>query len=408
MMAASDAPPRRRVIFVNRRYRPDEAATSQLLTDLAEHLAARGFAVEVIAARFRPEDGPSGERIAGVAVRRLGAGGTAARAGLVARAFASLGFALAAAFTLVRGLRPGDAVVAMTDPPLLGVMLAPAVALRRGRMINWLQDVFPETAAALGIGAAGGWLGRALAAFRNRALRRAAANVVIGRRMEERLSRAVPDGRWALIPNWALEEPDAPPPPAASGFRRSLGLTGQFVVGYSGNLGRAHEFGTLLGAAIRLRDRRDIVFLIVGSGFHRARLEADVAAAGLTSFLFAPPQPRAGLADSLAAADAHLVSLRPALEGLVVPSKLYGVAAAARPVLFVGDPAGEIGALCAANGCGMAIAEGDEAGLADAILALADDPDERQRLGRAALALIQGPLSRKLALERWERLLGGG
>jgi len=108
-------------------------------------------------------------------------------------------------------------------------------------------------------------------------------------------------------------------------------------------LGRAHEFDTLLGAAEALRRERTFIFLVIGSGAKMAALKEGVAARGLDNFRFLPYQRRDMLEDSLAAADVHLVSLLPALEGYVVPSKLYGILAAGRPLIFIGDGKGDVG-----------------------------------------------------------------
>lgn len=120
----------------------------------------------------------------------------------------------------------------------------------------------------------------------------------------------------------------------------------KIVVGHSGNLGRAHDFETVLGAAERLRNESRIVFLMIGGGKHFEELAKAVKARGLeNSFRFRPYQEHAMLPHSLGVADAHWVSLRPALEGLIVPSKFYAIAAAGKPMLMIGDPEGEIGRL---------------------------------------------------------------
>ena len=110
----------------------------------------------------------------------------------------------------------------------------------------------------------------------------------------------------------------------------------RFIVGYSGNLGRAHELGILLDAADRLRHRLEIVFLIIGEGNQKENLQAEVTRRGLANVLFKPYQPKAQLKYSLTLPDVHLVSLKPALEGLIVPSKFYSSIAAGRAVIFIG------------------------------------------------------------------------
>src|SRR5208283_778929 len=107
----------------------------------------------------------------------------------------------------------------------------------------------------------------------------------------------------------------------------------------------------------------DIMFLFVGGGAQKDFIADTAARRGLDNLLFKPYQPRERLAQSLGAADVHLVTLRPELEGLVVPSKFYGIAAAARPTIFIGNPEGEIGAEVRAANSGLCIRQGDVEGL---------------------------------------------
>src|SRR5690606_3131947 len=106
-----------------------------------------------------------------------------------------------------------------------------------------------------------------------------------------------------------------------------------FVVGYSGNFGRAHEFATLLDAAEELLRAPDIRFLMIGEGQQRGFVEAEARRRGLTNILFKPFQPSEMLSESLGVSDVHIVSLLPSLEHCIVPSKFYGVLAAGRPTI---------------------------------------------------------------------------
>src|SRR5262249_20173242 len=145
-----------------------------------------------------------------------------------------------------------------------------------------------------------------------------------------------------VIENWCDGQAVKPLPAQANGLRAEWGLSDRFVVGYSGNLGVAHEFETIIEAADMLRERRDIVFLFVGGGARLQHLNDQVRQRGLQNVVFRPYQARARLTESLCVPDVHLVCLRTDMEGLVVPSKFYGVLAAGRPCLFIGDPEGEV------------------------------------------------------------------
>jgi glycosyltransferase involved in cell wall biosynthesis len=133
-------------------------------------------------------------------------------------------------------------------------------------------------------------------------------------------------------------------------------------------------------------------------------LKAEAARREL-DFTFMDYRPRESLAQSLGAADVHLVSLRPQAEGLVVPSKFYGVTAVARPVIYIGDPDGEIGSIVRRFNCGVAIRSGDGRGLADAISHLAANPNVCRALGKNARSTFEANWNRTIAAGKWADLL---
>ncbi len=208
-----------------------------------------------------------------------------------------------------------------------------------------------------------------------------------------------------VIPNWADGAVLRPIPRDANPLRSEWGLAGKFVIGYSGNMGRAHEFQTILDAALALREERDIVFLFIGGGAQQGGLAQEVARLQVNA-LFMPYQPREKLAQSLGVADAHFVSLRPELEGLVVPSKFYGILAVGRPVIFIGDGNGEMGREVAAAACGFAVGEGDGDGLASAIRALRDDAALCGRMGSSAQRVFDEAYDKPIAIGKWRGVLG--
>jgi glycosyltransferase involved in cell wall biosynthesis len=397
-----------RVVFVNRYVHPDHSATSQILSDLAVRLAASGFDVWLIGSRQRYDDPaaslPRDERVGALTIHRVG-GTRFGRAHLLGRALDYLSFYVAVGWALLGLLRRGHVVVAKTDPPLLSVVVALAARLRGARLVNWLQDVFPEVAVALGEPRIPGGAARALAWFRDRSLTTARLNVAIGERMAERLAARVPSARIAVVPNWAHEDVVHPLPLDESDLRHRLGLVDRFVVAYSGNLGRAHDHATLYDAAVALRMHEDIVFLVIGDGTGYRALKARAEATGLHNLHFLPYQPLDRLADSMAAANAHLVSLKPSLEGLIVPSKFFGILAAARPVVFIGDPDGELARVINAADCGSVVREGNGQALARGLLELAADHHRCVEMGARGRALLETRYARAKAHAAWTRLL---
>ena len=399
----------RKIVFVNRYFYPDQSATSQLLTDLATALAERKFNVHVVCSRQCYDDSsarlPARELHAGVTVHRVWTS-RFGRAQLLGRAVDYATFYVTCAATLLKLLRRGDTVVAKTDPPLVSILAMLAAALKGANLINWLQDIFPEVASHLGMNPLPGFLDAWVRRRRDASLRAARINVVLGSRMRDQLQRmAIPLRQIAVIENWAERHPAPPKAVQYSALRAQQGLVDHFVVAYSGNLGRAHEFLTLLGAAELLHGDSSIVFLMIGAGAGMATLNQAVADRGLTNFRFLPYQPRTTLADCLAAADVHWVSLQPALEGLIVPSKFYGILAAGRPVLFIGDADGELAREIRDCGCGAAVAIGASQALADLLRGWRADPGQLQRMGQAGVSRYHERYSAARAAERWERLL---
>ncbi len=398
-----------RIVFVNRYFSPDESATSRMLSDLAFRLAERGLSVCVVTSRQLYSDPkaalPRRELIRGVTVYRVSTA-TRGRSRLLGRALDYASFHIAAAFELLRILSPGDVVVAKTDPPLISIAVASAASWRGATLVNWLQDLFPEVASALVPDSLPKWLERMLTAARDRSLRVAAMNVVLGERMRARLqARGIASAHVRVIANWADVVEIVPLSVRQSRTRSRLGLEGCFVVGYSGNLGRAHEFETLLGAARLLRSDPDIAFLITGGGAKAAALQESVQSEGLANVVFQDYQPPELLSDSLAAADVHFVSLLPALEGLIVPSKIYGILAAGRPAVFVGDPDGDVATLVQEQGCGLALQVGQCTQLAAELRALSDDPERVHAMALRARELVLSGYTSEHAVEQWLAML---
>jgi colanic acid biosynthesis glycosyl transferase WcaI len=397
------------LVFVNRYFYPDQSATSQMLTDLVRGLTAAGFAVHVVCSRQLYDDPhvqlPEREEVFGAQVRRI-ATTRFGRNGLLGRAIDYATFYVNCAWALLGLLKRGDVLIVKTDPPLMSLMAVPIAALKRAQLINWLQDVFPEVASRLGANPLPQWLDAILRRARNASLRTARMNVVIGDRMREYFTdKGIPACRLCVIENWADAIAIQPKPRSDSRLRARLGFSDRFVVCYSGNLGRAHEYETLLLAAEELKSDRAFAFLIIGGGAKTAALKVSVSQRALENFCFLPYQPRDTLEDSLAAADVHLVSLLPALEGMIVPSKLYGILAAGRPTIFIGEGDGEVARVLSGAECGITVAVGDSTGLAKALRRLRAEPDARAGMERRARQLVCEKFTPQRAIKRWMDLL---
>jgi len=400
-----------RLIFVNRFFFPDHSATSQILSDLAFHLASAGRDVHVVTGTQLYDDAeaalPVKEIINGVHVHRVSSTGFG-RGKLIGRSIDYLSFYRSMWRSLVALAQKGDIVVAKTDPPLTSI-IAMAAARRNGaRLVNWLQDIYPETAVELGVPFMRGPVASSLTALRNRSLRQAEATVVVGDLMARKVeSLGAPVSRVHVVSNWCNDEEIQPVAQSKNPLRQAWGLADQFVLGYSGNLGRAHEFETVLTTAERLRNEPHFIFLMIGGGKRFDELSRAVKRQGLaSSFRFIAYQEQKMLSYSLAVADAHWLSLNPKLEGLIVPSKFYGIAAAGKPILIVADKNGEIARLVQQHACGIVIAPGDVDAFVGALRSLSNTPETVSEMGKRARTMLDAHFTRRRALERWSKLLG--
>jgi len=271
-----------------------------------------------------------------------------------------------------------------------------------------LQDLFPEVAGALGVKGFSDRTFHYIKKFRNNSLRQARKNVVLGDSMKKVLwANRINPSKIKVIHNWADEKAIKPIEPDDNFLRRSWGLNKKFVVGYSGNMGRAHDLDVIMAAAEKLKENKQIHFLFIGGGAQLKALQLFVVDKMLENVMFQPYQERDQLAVSLSVADVHLISLKPSLEGLIVPSKFYGITAVGRPAIYLGDQIGDIASIIQEVSCGYALDSDDVDGLVESISSLADDPDLCRGMGIEARKLFDQRFTKTQALEAWTQLLTG-
>lgn len=400
----------RRIWFYNRFYWPDESATAQILTDLAGHLAEHHWQVRVVSSRLRYEKAtgqpalPRRQIHQGVHIERLWST-SFGRRHLPGRLVDYLSFYASLFLHLLRKPQPGDLVVLKTDPPLLSIPGWLAAQLRPLRLVAWCQDLFPEVA----VHALPDFPGRTplfgcLQALRTHSLNGCEQVVAISGDMQGMLRETGVRRPVACLPNWAVQHTAAAQPDFQA-LRREWDLQGRVVLGYSGNLGRAHETRTFLEALPALSRIPQLTLLFVGGG-RGLEVFREAAAAYPANFLhFLPYQQREHLAEALKVPHVHWFSLLPPLTPHVSPSKFYGILEAGRPVLFIGDPESALARTIRSQGCGRVVAPGHVDELVSCVEELVGNPDLRQRMGEAARTLATGSFSRKRRLEAWQQQL---
>jgi glycosyltransferase involved in cell wall biosynthesis len=217
--------------------------------------------------------------------------------------------------------------------------------------------------------------------------------------------RRVPPAKLHLVPNWAPAGIEVVPPADSARLRAEWQLAGKFVVLYFGNLGRVHDLEAVLDIAARLQDEPDIQFVFIGPGPQRAAIEASARERRLDNVRFFPAQPRERRTEILALGDLHLVTLREGGERVVFPSKLYGICAAARPVLFIGPPHSEIAELVRREALGVAYSRRDVDAIVGAVRMLRGSTEKRAQLSAAGRAFYERTASISHAAAQWERVL---
>ena len=401
-------PSRPSVLFVNQHYWPDVAATGQMLTDLAEWLAADGFDVHVLAGRSGYGGGP-GEPAAGADEERNGVTihrvrtTSFGRGRHVGRLADYASFYSGALAHVLR--RRYDLVVYLTTPPLLPTLGALARKARRGRYGIWSMDLHPDAEEALGLLTPGSAPARALHALNNRGYRNADVVVALGPYMAQRIeAKGVASDRIREISVWGGRDEIQPLAREDNPLRSELGLDDAFVVMYSGNAGLAHRFDEVKQAMVALRDDARIQFVFAGGGPRRPDLEAFAHAEGLANARFLEYFPRERLSEALSLADVHLLTLRPDMAGIAVPSKLFGSMAAARPTAVIAPAASEPAEIVREHGAGVVVHPGDDT-LAAKLTDLADHPETARAMGeRARQAFLEG-YERDACCAAWSEML---
>ncbi len=414
------------LVLLNQYYPPDEAPTGLMLEAVARQLAAQGHEVTVLASEggyagggAPAEIGGSTAAPAGLRVLRIGAT-KFGRGSVVAKLVDYASFYLGVTWRLLTLSPRPERIVALTTPPYLSVLARLASRLRGADHAHWVMDLYPDVMVAHGMMRDASLPHRLLAGLTRLGFGgdRCSAVVTLGPDMEERVARYLEDrARVHAVPLWAtgamadggwpMEDggsqvagasrsrpcPEHLAPvfeqmdEQAESLRRDRGWADdELVLMYSGNMGLGHRFSEMLksGNAEMLKGR--MVFF--GGGKRRGEIERFMADHPEAPVELHDYVARGQLSAHLRSADVHLASLEPSWDGCMVPSKLQGIFAAGRPVIFVGSGESSIGRWIRESGGGWVVAPNDLNAL-QAAIAEASDPAERDRRGEAAAAFAR-------------------
>jgi colanic acid biosynthesis glycosyl transferase WcaI len=393
---------RPRLLVFNQYYWPGIEATARLLADLCEGLA-EDYDVTVVTGLLRDIDAPPGITTRnGVRIVRVRSSAFDRRR-LLSRALNYLTYLVQSLRIGLKQKRPA-VVLCMTDPPVIA-NVAGAVAKRFGApLVVVSQDVFPEVAVELGrldnplilkV------LETAVSAYLKRADRVVAIGETMAKRLEQKGARA---DRLRVIPNW-VDAKALAPVERDNEWARAHGLTDKFVVMHSGNVGHAQNLDSLVRAATFLRDLEDLVVVIIGSGARHHEILGLAHVLDVERVRFMEYQPRELLASALSTGDIHFVGLAPGLAGYVVPSRLYGVLSAGRPVIVAADDESETATLVRRIECGVVVPPSRPELLTVAIRDAYEGRLDLEGMGRRARQYALGEATREIAHARYRSVL---
>jgi colanic acid biosynthesis glycosyl transferase WcaI len=398
-MPASRRP---RLLVLNQYYWPGVEATAQLLTELCEALAEEMDVRVVTGVLHGHENEPRDLVHNGVRLIRVPST-SFERSKFAARASNYITYLGNALLRSLRGPRP-DVVLCMTDPPIIADIALVVARRYRAPLVVISQDVFPEIAVQLKR-LENPALMRLLRSLVSLYLRRADRVVAIGDTMKKRLEEkgARPD-RVRVIPNW-VDTKRLRPAEDGNEWATGVGLNGKFVVMHSGNVGHAQDLDSLIRSATFLRDLDDLRIAIIGMGARHAELVALSQQLEVDQVRFLYYQSRDVLPHSLSAADVHVVGLASGLAGYVVPSRLYGILAVARPVIVAADADSETAQVVKEAGCGLVVPPGRPELLARVIRDAHDGQYDLDAMGARGREWVEREADRSVAVRRYRDLL---
>jgi glycosyltransferase involved in cell wall biosynthesis len=393
-----------KVLLVNQCYAPDEVATARYLRDLAEDLVKKGHSVRVVCAD-RSYDGKSRycreEMIEGVWVDRLKSSGWVG-GGLLGKAWRLLAFYLSLWFRVVK-YRDVDAVVCLTTPPLLGVWGAVHSYLWGERLIQWVMDLNPDEMFVMGYVKEKSWVGQILLKLNQLSFNAADRVVVLDQSMKDRLKlRGVFEDKLKVISLWVQEEVKFDQP-GRDRVRDAEGWKNKRVVMFAGNMSSCHPMKTVMEAAILLDQKKsDFLFVFVGEGGEKKKMEERVAEYQMTNVKFKPYQPRENLEAMLSAADWQLVVMGSEHIGIVHPCKIYNMLSIAQPIVYVGDEDSHIGEMLRELGeAVIRVGHGQTE-------ALVEQLENKKIGGKSELWIeVMASYTAREKLHQWEKILTG-
>ncbi len=307
----------------------------------------------------------------------------------------------------LRLVRRGDRVLVVTNPPSLPFFASIVCKLRQAKCYLLIHDVYPEVLTAAGLLSADSLTARSLSWSSSWLYNKMEKIIVLGRDMSRIVARRTHpvESRIVIIPNWADVDEIVPLERKGNAFLAQLRIVDKFVVQYAGNMGRTHGIENLLSSAQSLQVRNDIHYLFAGEGAKRQWLEERVRALGIGNVTILPLQPRRELCNLLNACDVAVISFIPGMAGLSVPSRMYSIMAAGKPIIAVADEDSELAMVVREEEIGWVVPPERPELLIEAILRSQSEPGVAQEMGKRARRVAEQKYPFTKVLESYQKLL---
>ena len=391
-------------------YPPDYAATGQLIEELAIQLQRLGIHIQVFTGQpgyaFQKAEAPARECSNDISIQRSRSS-RLYPARIRGKAVNGLLFFLRSVLHLLKSANRGDVLLITTAPPFLPILGYLTKLLFGIPYICLLYDLYPDVAVELKVVSAKHPLVQAWNWINIQVWKQADSIIVLSSTMKDRVQAKCPEiaDKISVIHNWANPNWITPIVKQDNWFAHKYNLVNTFTVLYSGTMGRCHEIDTILEAAKQLQNE-SIQFVFIGGGAKRQACIEQAKALDLRNCQFLPYQEKQDLPYSLTACDLSLLSISPSMEGVIAPSKLYGMLAAGRPVAAICEPHSYLWQLIADAECGAAFNNGDATGLAKFIRRLATATQMAQQMGMAGRRFLLSNFTPEIIADRYSELLG--
>lgn len=392
-------------------YPPDYAATGQFVHELASALVEKGYPVSVFTGKpsyaFTQDDVPKEEWHDGVLIRRTRASQISSKR-IRGKLVNSIFFWLRCAVKLRNKVARGSHLLITSAPPYLGLVGWFYHKIFGHTYSCLIYDMYPEVAVRLSVVQPDRWIVSLWEAINTKVWQRASALIVLNEPMKQVLVQRNPElaDKVHVIHSWADPDLIKPMPKERNWFAQDHDLVNDFVVLYSGNLGRCHDEITILRCLYLLRREAGIKFVFIGDGAGSITIREAIATGDIPNVIMLPYQDHEVLPFSLTACDLSLLSLKPNMDGVVAPSKFYGMLAAGRPVAAICESGSYIAELVKEGNCGNCFSNGNAEGLAEYILRLKNNSAQVNYLGKNARTYFEQNFTLEKAIPQYLKALG--